>query len=199
MAVADGQTEARSINWLATELGVARRTLGRILQAVTPALEERGSPRYWTRDVVAALRIEWAPRKPKAQKVSDLDEARGRRAAADAELAELELAKARGEMVPVADFEAALASALGLVRQHLLGMPDRGAQETYAAGERLSEHRDAWRRIGREILEDLSRVEVDIVGPNSARAGGRKRKSTGGGARAARGAAPSVPGDPPAA
>jgi phage terminase Nu1 subunit (DNA packaging protein) len=54
-----------------------------------------------------------------------LDEARTRKALAEAELAELDVAKARGEFVSVADFEAALARVLDRLMARLRAMPLR--------------------------------------------------------------------------
>ena len=55
----------------------------------------------------------------------DLNEERARKVAAEAQLAEMELAKARREFVAVADVASAWGEVLSAVRGRLLSMPAR--------------------------------------------------------------------------
>lgn len=57
------------------------------------------------------------------QKPVGIEEAEKRKAIADAELAELKLARLRGDLLPVDDFRADLQRILGAVRARILSMP----------------------------------------------------------------------------
>ena len=86
----------------------------------------------------------------------DLDTARTRKANAEAELAEIEVAKARGEVVSVADYEGALARVLDRLTARLRAMPVRLAHlgpEAEAAAEAEAER----------IVVELSAFDEDVV------------------------------------
>jgi hypothetical protein len=85
-----------------------------------------------------------------------LAEARTRKALAEAELAELEVAKSRGEFVAVADYAKALARVINLVTARIRAMPPRlsylGPQfEAAVEGE------------GESIIVDLSQMDEDVI------------------------------------
>ncbi len=85
-----------------------------------------------------------------------LDDARSRKLNAEAELAELEVAKARGEFVAVADYEAALARVCDRLAARLRALPVRlshlGA-EVEAAAEAEAER----------IVTELSAFDEDVI------------------------------------
>jgi phage terminase Nu1 subunit (DNA packaging protein) len=86
----------------------------------------------------------------------DLDTARTRKANAEAELAEIEVAKARGEVVSVADYEAALARVLDRLTARLRAMPVRLAHlgpEAETAAETEAER----------IVVELAAFDEDVV------------------------------------
>jgi phage terminase Nu1 subunit (DNA packaging protein) len=86
----------------------------------------------------------------------DLQKERARKTAAEAELAEIEVAKARGEVVLVADYEAALGTVLDRLTARLRGLPVQLA----AAGpeaEALAET-----EVERIIVE-LSQFDDDVI------------------------------------
>lgn len=86
----------------------------------------------------------------------DLDTARTRKANAEAELAEMEVAKARGEVVSVADYEQALARVLDRLTARLRAMPVRLAHlgpEAEAAAEAEAER----------IVVELSAFDEDVI------------------------------------
>jgi phage terminase Nu1 subunit (DNA packaging protein) len=104
------------LNELADETGMSVRNLQYIRTQEPGVLitRQRGSlTQYRQPECAIALRKREADkaRKESAPTVS-LDEARTRKALAEAELAELEVAKSRGEFVAVADYEKALARIL---------------------------------------------------------------------------------------
>lgn len=97
-----------------------------------------------------------------------LDEARTRKALAEAELAELEVAKSRGEFVAVADYEAALARILDRLTARLRAMPVRlshfGPDVEAAAeeeAERIVVELSAWD-------EDVAELPADPVDAKAA-------------------------------
>jgi hypothetical protein len=86
----------------------------------------------------------------------DLDSARTRKANAEAELAEIEVAKARGEVVSVADYEAALARVLDRLTARLRALPVRLAHlgsDAEAAAEAEAER----------IVVELSTFDEDVI------------------------------------
>jgi phage terminase Nu1 subunit (DNA packaging protein) len=86
----------------------------------------------------------------------DLDTARTRKANAEAELAEIEVAKARGEVVSVADYEGALGRVLDRLTARLRAMPVRLAHlgpEAEAAAEAEAER----------IVVELAAFDEDVV------------------------------------
>lgn len=127
---------------LAELLGVAPRSISRFVADGMPYKGEAQKRRYpwpecrtWYNERVAKLAKAEVERKPE---IDSLHEAEKRKAAADAEMAELKLAKLRGELVAVDDFEAELRDILEKVKARIRQHPVCGKH--YA-----------------EILEDLER------------------------------------------
>jgi phage terminase Nu1 subunit (DNA packaging protein) len=89
-----------------------------------------------------------------------LDEARTRKALAEAELAEIEVAKARGDVVALSDYERALARVLDRLAARLRGLPVRFSDhglETETAIEREVER----------IVTELHAWDEDVIdGPD---------------------------------
>ena len=86
----------------------------------------------------------------------DLDTARTRKANAEAELAEIDVARARGEVVSVADYESALGRVLDRLTARLRAMPVRLAHlgpEAEAAAEAEAER----------IVVELAAFDEDVV------------------------------------
>lgn len=82
-----------------------------------------------------------------------LQEHRARREAAEAALAEIELAEKRRELVPAADVEAHLVSVFANCRTKLLGLPARArAQDPSLSSQQIA----IIERILHEALEDLA-------------------------------------------
>lgn len=117
-----------SLNQLAEETGLAVRTL-QYIRAQEPSVlttRQRGKVlEYKAPDCAVALRKREAEKAVQDAMPGDLDAARTRKANAEAELAELEVAKARGEFVSVADYETALARVLDRLMARLRSLPVR--------------------------------------------------------------------------
>ena len=113
--------QAWSVNGLATELGLDRRTVAKRLALVTPhSLASDGSPRWRLNDAIKALFEIGGSR----QRI-DLDEARQRKLAAEAQLAELELARQQGLVVAIEDVGVELERCYSAVRSRLMAMPPK--------------------------------------------------------------------------
>jgi hypothetical protein len=89
-------------------------------------------------------------------KPATLDASRARRAAAQAELSEIEVAKARGEVLTIADLERIVAKDYGMVKAGLLSLPGRLAPEILGLRSILDAQAVVDRRV-REIMAELSR------------------------------------------
>lgn len=150
-----------SLNQLAEEVGLSVRTL-QYMRAQEPGVltvrERKGKPAEYLQPACSiALRKREVEKalKESAPAVS-LDEARTRKALAEAELAELEVERARGQWVSVADSGAALGRALDLVcaRLRTLG----SAVASHGAAVEAAVEREAER-----LIEELHRMDEDVL------------------------------------
>jgi phage terminase Nu1 subunit (DNA packaging protein) len=147
-----------SLNQLAEETGLAVRTL-QYIRAQEPgvlATRQGKAMEYRQPDCAIALRKREADKAVTEANPGDLDTARTRKANAEAELAEIEVAKARGEVVSVADYEGALGRVLDRLTARLRAMPVRLAHlgpEAEAAAEAEAER----------IVVELAAFDEDVV------------------------------------
>jgi phage terminase Nu1 subunit (DNA packaging protein) len=149
-----------SMAQLADEVGLVSRTL-QIIRTKEPSVlvyRERGSRvEYKQPDCAIALRNREAEKvRREAAPAVSLDEARTRKALAEAELAEMEVARARGETVSVADYEATLGRILDRLAARLRGMPVRLSHlgpEVEAAAEAEAER----------VVVELSQFDEDVL------------------------------------
>jgi phage terminase Nu1 subunit (DNA packaging protein) len=148
------------LNELADETGMSVRNLQyvRVQEPGVLTTKQRGSTTLYKQpDCAINLRKREADkaRKEAAPTVS-LDEARTRKALAEAELAEMDLAVRRGDLVGVSDYEAALARVLDRLMARLRAMPVRLAHlgdECEAAVEAEVE----------AVIVELSQMDEDVV------------------------------------
>lgn len=108
-----------SISALAVELGRDRRTVAAAVGTLTPMAREGKSDLYRLTDVLPLLLGEGKP--------TDFDDAKARKMAAEAELAEIELATKRGELVPVSVAITRVVDEYTAVRSKLLAIPSKMA------------------------------------------------------------------------
>lgn len=149
-----------SLNQLAEETGLAVRTL-QYIRAQEPSVlttRQRGKLlEYKQPDCAVALRKREADKALRdAAPEADYESERTRKTRAEASLAELELAKERGRLVAVADYEAALASVLDRLMARLRAIPVRLAhlgQPVETAAEAEVER----------IAVELSRFDEDVL------------------------------------
>ena len=93
-----------------------------------------------------------------AVKPGDIEEARARKMAAEAELAEVELQRIRGSLVEVAHYERSLSRAFGRVRSRLLAIPSRAAPDLIGLDDELAIDRV----LDRYVLEVLEELRTDV-------------------------------------
>lgn len=91
-----------------------------------------------------------------------------------AEIAELELARRRKELIRADEVEAAWSEIFAIVRNRMLALEDRGAGRTYQAREK-AEHREIWRQVVTEVLTELSSIGIEAgEGPAEGKQGPRR-------------------------
>lgn len=89
--------------------------------------------------------------------IPSLKESRARREAAEAALAEIELAETRRELVPAKDVESKLVNVIAHCKTKLLGVPARARQRDPAlTGQQV----DLFENLIREALDDLASPEA---------------------------------------
>ncbi len=176
---------------LAAELGVGARQIANLREEQMPCVKV-GREYYYP---YAAITWYHA-RKYEAlegQRPPALEEARARRELAQAQLAEIELAKARGELVTHDIFESELGLILDGLRARLLNLPGRmaprllGARTVPEMELRLEEAvHEAMIDLTREAddLEDgVGRYAIDETKTNGRKAAGKSKAKTKAGGR----------------
>ena len=106
-----------SISALAVEFGRDRRTVATAIREIQPMSRKGKVELYRLTDVLPCLVA--------APKPADLEDAKARKLAAEAELAEIELAKARAEVVVIAVAAKLVADEYAAVRAKLLSIPSK--------------------------------------------------------------------------
>lgn len=137
----------------------AARRLGMTVQAVgvwaqrsdAPTVTRKGKrlclwPKFpaWHREQIS-----------KPQTPADFDEAKTRKLSAEAELAEYQLAQARGEFIAVADLDAKIGPVFDTFRAKLLAIPGRLAPHVVACKD-IADARDLLERELAVVLAELS-------------------------------------------
>ena len=111
-------------------------------------------------------------------------EERTRHEAAKAALAELDLALRRGEVLPVADSEAAVIALASAVRTRILAIPSKVAPLAYAA-ESAHEAEAIVREHITEALQELADAAAAVPAPDEPAESGARRERGGGATTAA--------------
>ena len=156
------QVKTDGIEWItATEagkrLGMTSNAIGQWAGRPTAPAKREGTrtlvqwpafARWRESELVRVAKADAAP--------ASLDEARARKANAEAELAEIEVAKARGEVVLVADYERALGRVLDRLTARLRAVPVRLSHlgsDVEAAAEKEAER----------IVVELNAFDEDVM------------------------------------
>jgi hypothetical protein len=145
-----------SLNALATELGVDRRTIARKLDeaAIKPAGTKGGAPVYRLKDAVRVVSTRPAGQARSETTSSRLVDARTRSAEAEAEQAERDLAQSRRELVPIEEAVDVLIREFTHARQTLLALPHSLSPQLVG----LATADEAREVLQRAILDVLSRL-----------------------------------------
>ena len=113
---------------LSDVFGVALNTIDSWIKRGCPVVQKGGGRgqewKFNTADVGKWLRAD-AAAEAKGTKDATVDELKRRESLAKTEMAELELAKAKSEVAPVAEFEKVWAMAMGQLRQNIMNVPQR--------------------------------------------------------------------------
>lgn len=136
-----------SISALAVELGRDRRTIAAAVSALKPMGREGKSNLYRLTDVLPVL---MGPGKP-----TSFDDAKARKMAAEAELAEAELARIRGEQVPIGDTVKVVEEICIAIRAKCLSVPSKMTPIIIAAEQTEASVRALLDRAMREVLNEL--------------------------------------------
>ena len=136
-----------SISGLAVELGRDRRTIAAAVAELAPVGREGKSALYRLADVLPVLMG--------AGKPTTFEDAKTRKMAAEAELAEAELARVRGSQVPIADTVKVVGEVCIAVRAKCLAVPTRVAPLLVAAERTEATYRALLGAAMREVLNEL--------------------------------------------
>ena len=165
---------------LATELGVDRRTLDARIDTMAPAeIGPRGAQLYYLKDVFRAFMVAAEdaaaqrkrrsllpspssdPLDPKAHN-QDLASAKLRREQAEAELAEIKVAKERGVLIEADRVESLWGNLVVAMRAKMLSLPGRASVQTEGMSVKAVERR--LDDLVREALAELAGAGDDEEG-----------------------------------
>ena len=155
-----------SLSELAALLQVNRNTVSAWVKRGCPYVRQadRAKGQQWAFDLAEV--VEWREAQAVLNALGDshsldLDEARRRKLTAEAALAELELAKARGDAVSIGDIEKVWTELITNFRSKMLALPQRLAP--ILAGE--TQERQLVKLFQADIfeaLDELSRYAIDV-------------------------------------
>jgi hypothetical protein len=151
--VASADVEEYTVGEAAEALGMSSASVSQWVNRAPPDVwRKAGSKRVllWP-----AFPVWYRAELQKNSAPADLDEARRRKLAAEAELAELQLERERGALLTVADFRRELGDALDLVRSRVTAMTARLAPQVVGLSS-VAEAQAAIDPLVREILRELS-------------------------------------------
>lgn len=119
----------------------------------------RAGSEYETSDVIAWMQRKQVDNLLGDAAAIDIEEAKRRKMAAEAELAETELAQVRGRLLPVEDVEKTWTELLASCRARLLALPSKLAPEVFAA-DTVTEVKGLIKAGVIEALNELSELDA---------------------------------------
>lgn len=152
MARAKSEDEQVTMTEAARRLGMTQQAVGVWAAKSDAPVVTKGGRRYALWPTFPAWHREQITR-PTAP--ADLEEAKSRKMAAEAELAEYELAQARGEFIAVADLDAKIGPVFDTFRAKLLAIPGRLAPRVVACRD-IADARDMLEQELGVVLAELS-------------------------------------------
>jgi len=145
-----------TVSALAVEFKMDRRTVAARLAGIKP-VETKGKTRKYRLDEAAKALL---GKIPTAEGIISYDEARARKIAAEAEMAEIELQKERGEVLSLDVVNAINDEIYGNFRSRMLAVPAKAAPDIFAAAD-VKEAKAVLRRHINAALEELSDMMVE--------------------------------------
>lgn len=164
-----------NLNELAAHLDVTRQTVDRWLKAGCPYVTkaDRDAGKEWELDLAAV--VDWRKDREVEKAIgtasgATIDEAKRRKTAAEAELAELDLAERRGQVVAVAAVMKFFGDQVSSARARLLALPTKAAPLMVPITD-VVEAREQLDAIVRECLNELSGYDAGKFGSGLGDAG----------------------------
>ncbi|WP_441228967.1 terminase small subunit [Tardiphaga sp. 20_F10_N6_6] len=124
---------------LAEHMGVSLPTVDRWVKDGMPVVQRGARGVEWTFDLSEVIRW-YAQRQVEAAggAVDDLAEIEKRTARAKMERAELELAQARGQVAPIAEFQRVQSSMMAVIRQNIMNVPTRAVLQLLGCTDEMT-------------------------------------------------------------
>ncbi|HDH7836107.1 TPA: terminase small subunit [Raoultella ornithinolytica] len=141
---------------LAELSGLSARRIRQLVEA--GRLTKAGRNRYQLSEVFMALVEELAG----GDKSAELTAARVRKVNADADRAELELAKAKGEVAPIEEMQSAWSMRCAIIRQNMMQLPARVVSQLIGETDERR-FKAVMREEIRTILTDAANANIEIT------------------------------------
>jgi len=145
-----------TINALAVEFGLDRRTIGLRLNGVRPVEEKGKIKKYKLSDAARAI----MGHVDQSGGVLSYEEARARKIAAEAELAEMELSKEKLEVLTVEVINQINSELFGNFRARLLSLPTKASPDVFSAKD-VQEAKLILTKYINDTLHELSDTMVE--------------------------------------
>ena len=146
-----------TINALALEFGLDRRTVGSRMSNVKPVQVSGKIKKYSLADAARAL---MGQTEVSSGGIVSYEEARARKLAAEAELAEMELSKERLEVLSIDVVNRINSELYGNFRAKLLALPVKASPDVFAA-EDIQQAKNVLTKYIRDTLQELSDTMVE--------------------------------------
>ena len=151
-----------TVSSLAVEFNLDRRTVAQRLKVIEP-IEVKGRVKKYKLDDAAKAIIGQVQT---GNGIVSYDEARARKIAAEAELAEIELSKERGDVLHIDEITNINNEIYGNFRAKLLAIPARTAPDVFAS-KNVKEAKGLLRQAINDALEELSNSMVEVYDPDN--------------------------------
>ena len=151
-----------TVSSLAVEFNLDRRTVAQRLKVIEP-IEVKGRVKKYKLDDAAKAIIGQVQT---GNGIVSYDEARARKIAAEAELAEIELSKERGDVLHIDEITNINNEIYGNFRAKLLAIPARTAPDVFASAN-VKEAKSLLRQAINDALEELSNSMVEVYDPDN--------------------------------
>lgn len=148
---------------LADHMGVSTASVDRWVREGCPVVK-RGSRGVQSEYDLADV-IQWygdrRAREAGGDAVTDIDELKRRRMSAETEVAELELAKARGDVAPVRDFERTQSMLMASIRANMRNVPGRAVLQLLGCTDEAEFKRKLMAEIDLALVTSAD-AEIDL-------------------------------------